>query len=219
MVYDRRYEDKTLRFEPSGGLLKASLVMRDRETDSWWPIMVGKAIAGPLTGASLKELSVSEKTTWGAWRRKHTASLVLAEGGRTHAPLNHYDDYFSSDRTFQNTQVEDRRLPAKAPIFAFRIDERAYAVPLGLIEGGTLMTLRDDPDHDVYLVRRPGASIFESTVAYLVPAGLSLHDEGEADPAALERRPGVRRLAGLDTYWYTWVGVNGETELLERAPR
>jgi len=219
VVYDRRYDDQTLRFEPSGGLLKASLVMRDRETDSWWPIMVGKAIGGPMTGAALSELPVSEKTTWGAWRQKHPESLVLTEDGKTHEPVNGYEGYSSSERTFRNAQVEDDRLPAKAPIFAFRIGERAYAAAHEQIKGIVFLELKGDPTHEVLLVRRPGASIFASTAAYLVPAGAHSPDGAEQDLATLEARPDVRKLAGFDTYWYTWVAVNPTTELLEPSTR
>lgn len=204
--------------------------MRDRETDSWWPIMVGKAIGGPMTGARLTELAVSEKTTWGAWRRRHPTSLVLTEDGRTHEPVNHYGEYFTSDRTFRNLQVGDSRLAAKTPIYAFRIGDRPYAVAHETIRGGALLHSKSILNHDVYVARRPEASIFESTTAYLVPAGLVTEGKegllvdgtalGTGDSkglAALESTPGVQRLSGFDTYWYTWVAVNEATELLERS--
>ena len=44
MVYDRQYDDETLSFEASGALKDGALVMRDRETDSWWSIMAAEAI-------------------------------------------------------------------------------------------------------------------------------------------------------------------------------
>ena len=64
MVYGRTVGERTLDLEPSGALLSASLVMRDRQTDSWWSIMTSKAIGGPLEGTALPELPVGEKTTW-----------------------------------------------------------------------------------------------------------------------------------------------------------
>ena len=45
--------DEELNFEASGALLDASLVMRDRETDSWWSIMTSDAIGGDLGVAAL----------------------------------------------------------------------------------------------------------------------------------------------------------------------
>ena len=72
-MYDRKIANRELSFEASGALKKATLVMRDRETDSWWSIMTSNAIGGELEGAELVELPVGEKTTWGAWRARHPA--------------------------------------------------------------------------------------------------------------------------------------------------
>ena len=43
MVYARKYGEQLLGFEPSGGLVNGSLVMRDFETDSFWSLMTGEA--------------------------------------------------------------------------------------------------------------------------------------------------------------------------------
>ncbi len=70
-MYDREYGDRELNFEASGALWQASLVMRDRETDSWWSIMTSAAIGGELDGTDLVELPYGEKTTWGKWRKRY----------------------------------------------------------------------------------------------------------------------------------------------------
>ena len=49
-MYSRERGDRTYTFEASGGLLHAGLVMRDRETDSWWSIINEEAIHGPAEG-------------------------------------------------------------------------------------------------------------------------------------------------------------------------
>ena len=71
MVYGRSYGDRKLNFEASGALKQASLIMRDRETDSWWSIMTSDAIGGELVGTDLVELPRGEKVTWKDWRRRH----------------------------------------------------------------------------------------------------------------------------------------------------
>jgi len=241
-VYDRTFGDKALSFEPSGGLLEAALVMRDRETDSWWAIMRGRSIGGPMDGRELRELRElpsGEKTTWGDWRRRHPETLVLAVDGQTHVSDNHYDSYFSSGKTFRGTKSADDRLPAKEPIYAFRMDGRAYALTHRTASGGHLVTLHgmaagdSMTDTDVFLFRERGASVFASTQAWQVPRGLitrakggyvvnGLHGEYgtllrlETKVAlnALGSMPGVAPLSGLDTYWYTWIAVNPGTTLL-----
>ncbi len=82
-MYDRNYDGKTLDFEPSGGLMNASLVMQDKQTDTYWSIMSGKAEAGALAGTALVELPVSEKVTWAEWSARHPDTLVLSVTRRT----------------------------------------------------------------------------------------------------------------------------------------
>ncbi len=41
--------------------------MRDRETGTWWQQITGKAISGPMKGASL-ELVLSDELTFGEWK-------------------------------------------------------------------------------------------------------------------------------------------------------
>ena len=96
-MYDREFGDRELNFEASGALWQAALVMRDRETDSWWSIMTSQAIGGDLEGADLVELPYSEKVTWAEWRARYPDSLVLSVEGRQHEPKNRYDNYFASD--------------------------------------------------------------------------------------------------------------------------
>lgn len=238
-MYDRTFGDKILTFEPSGGLLEAALVMRDRETDSWWAIMRGQAIGGPMDGERLRELPNAEKTTWGDWRRRHPETLVLSVDGSTHVPDNHYDNYFSSDRTFRGITPVDDRLPAKEPVFAFQLGNESYVLPHRVVAGGHLESLETtEPDGTrsgtvIFFFRERGASVFASTRAWIVPPGLITVENGEYvldvlrgdTPSrggipivraldALPRRPDIRVLPGLDTYWYTWIAVNPETTLL-----
>ena len=216
MVYGREIDGRELHFEASGALLDASLVMRDRETDSWWSIMTSDAIGGPLEGADLEELPYGTKVRWGEWRRLHPDSLVLSVDGREHVDTNPYDDYFASGGTFRGLAVDDERLPAKEPIYSFRLDGRPFAVPHRAAEGGAAFAVGD---RRLLFFRRPGAEPLASTEAWIVPSGTV-----EGDGMELVRRvrrgelPDARRLDGFDTYWYTWVAVNPGTELLDRSP-
>lgn len=214
MVYGRTVGDKTLEFEASGALMSASLVMRDRQTDSWWSIMTSDAIGGPLEGADLRELSVGEKTTWGAWRERHPDSLVLSVLGRQHDETNPYDSYFGSEKTFRDLDVEDDRLPAKTPVYSFWLGAKPWAAPHEAFAGGRLFKV-EEAGKRLLLYRRPEASIYESSEAWLVDAG----DAEGVSPSHLAQR--LREgevtgepVAGFDTFWYTWVAVQKDTELM-----
>ncbi len=80
-MYSRRYDGQLLTFEASGGLINSSLVMQDRETNSYWAIMKGEAIAGLKKGTELAELPLGKKMKWKRWKRKHPDTLVLSVNG------------------------------------------------------------------------------------------------------------------------------------------
>ncbi len=189
--------------------------MRDRETDSWWSIMTSTAIGGELEGSELVELPVSRKATWREWSAAHPDTLVLSVDGREHVAENPYDRYFASDGTFRDLEIDDDRLPPKAPIYSFFLDGEAYAVPHAAYQGGRLFTL--DGGRKLFLYREPGAPMFASSRAWIVqPPALS----GIDDPAEILRlledpeAQSSGEVGGFDTFWYSWVAINGGTRLL-----
>ncbi|PSQ11770.1 hypothetical protein BRC93_04235 [Halobacteriales archaeon QS_5_70_15] len=54
----------------------ANLVMYDRATRSFWSQGIGRAICGPMAGASL-DIVPSTLTSWGDWRAAHPDTVVL----------------------------------------------------------------------------------------------------------------------------------------------
>lgn len=199
--------------------MEASLVMQDRQTDSWWSIMTSDALAGPLEGTLLIELPYGEKTTWGDWRRRYPDSLVLSVAGREHVAVDPYADYFASEKTFRELDPGDRRLAPKTPIYAFFLDGTPWAAPHEAFAGGVLFEV-DEADRQIYLHREEGSSLFASSTAFTVDPGTF---EGALSAAAIQERiesgdrSGLAPLAGIDTYWYTWVAVNEGSRLVHRS--
>ncbi len=58
-------------------LWNSSLVMKDIETESLWSHLLGKAMAGPLEGKTLKRLP-AVITDWATWKKKHPATTVAS---------------------------------------------------------------------------------------------------------------------------------------------
>lgn len=63
-------------FGHRGWLWNNAFLLYDRETDSVWHHLTGRAMAGPLRGARLARLPTTV-TTWDAWRSEHPGTLVL----------------------------------------------------------------------------------------------------------------------------------------------
>lgn len=228
-MYSREISGTTYTFEASGGLFHASLVMRDRETDSWWSILTNEAIHGPADGETLRPLPGAVKTTFGDWRTRHPDTLVLSVDGAEHRPDSPYDEYFESADGFRDIATTDDRLADKAHVFTFRWKDRPHAVPHAAFDdGGALLDL--DDRHQVFLYRRGDDSHYRGTTAFIVPASRRLVRDGDrwelrsGDGRSVTFDPETRRfdapvsilrpLSGFDTFWYIWSLTNPETELL-----
>ncbi len=223
-MYDRTDHGKPLTFEPSGGLLHSALVMQDRESNTYWSIVTGSAIAGARKGTPLVELPVGEKRPWKAWVKQHPDTLVLSIDGVEDLPTDPYAGYFTSPEGFRHTRARDDRLPTKAPIFAFTHGGRRYAVPFDAFEGGRAFGIGETT---IFLYRPKGAAIFYDTKAY---AGKDAHFERVGN-RWVERRSGCtfdpagggftggkapcpEPHTGFDTFWYIWSLTHPDTELL-----
>jgi hypothetical protein len=222
VVYGRRYGEHELKFEASGGLMHASLVMQDKETDTYWSIMTGGAVAGELEGTKLEELPLSVKVQWKDWVATHPETMVLSVDGVEHIDENPYEDYFESEEGFHGITAEDERLATKTPIYAFWHDGAPYAVAHEEFAGGGAFELGEQT---MFLYRPTGAEVFSSTLAFLVPekvtrsggewttaSGATYNDEtGEFTGTGSDR---IRPPQGFDTFWFNWSLTNPNTEVL-----
>ena len=219
-MYGREYEGKTLDFESSGGLMNSSMIMQDRQTDSYWSIMTGDAVSGEYKGTKLVELPISRKVEWKDWLGEHPDTLVLSVNGEQDAP-DPNTEYFRSRRGFRGQQATDGRLDTKDSIYAFRYDDRAYAIDTGGVVGGKTFALHDGSHAFVY--RAKGAELFEGSSAFWSEVGFEQRGEEWVEvgtgarflPQAGEFEGPTRyRLSGFDTFWYTWSLSNPDTALL-----
>ena len=222
-MYDRTYQGRELQFEASGGLAFASLVMQDKQTDSYWALMLGESVGGELEGTPLRELPIGEKAQWKDWRTAYPHTRVLSIAGVEHVPVNPYADYFQSQQGFRSTQASDSRLPTKEPIFAFRIDDQAFAVPYSRIAGGRSYSIGK---RTLFLYRSPQDALFASTHAFVstqqegyVQEGGVWHEEPggatfDPDSGVFSHPARSRPLSGFDTFWYNWSLTNPGTRVL-----
>lgn len=128
-MYDRDINNSTYSFEASGGLIHATLIMQDRETDSYWSIMTNESIHGKEKGAKLDELPVGIKMQWKNWKKNYLNTLVLTVKGKEDS-RNVYSNYFSSDEVFKGHYATDKRMEDKVPVFAFHYKSKNYAIPI-----------------------------------------------------------------------------------------
>lgn len=230
-MYARRYGEDVFTFEASGGLIDAALVMNDDETQSYWGIMQGQALTGPKAGLTLRELPGASKLQWRDWVARHPDTQVLSVRGAEDVPGDPYANYFASDGGFRGLQATDRRLATKAPVYAFRRGERAFAAPFTSFEDGGAFELSEAGGNtvSVFLHRPKGASNYRSTSAWTSQRGFAERDGGWVELGSGARfdprsggwsgggGQGPVELTGFDTFWYVWSLANPDTQVLVRA--
>ena len=96
--YDSRVNGKPILFD-FYGLYNGVVIMCDRDTQSVWLQVEGKAVKGPMTGSELKPGALLD-TTWGQWKRRHPDTLVMS-------PDNEYKKFYR-DKSYVEPRGYDR---------------------------------------------------------------------------------------------------------------
>lgn len=149
LVFSRNIESRIdpLSFGVSGKLLYETLVMYDRETDSFWSQLYGAAIEGPMSGTRLSFFP-SVFTEWSAWKEQYPDTLVLDKeatckrfkcGTYSSNPRGSYDiDPYASYYIQPGQGVVNRQIPRddeleldapKKRVLGIRIAGQARAYP------------------------------------------------------------------------------------------
>jgi hypothetical protein len=149
LAFDRRLGDRLLTFGTSGLLYRSDLVMYDRQTESLFSQIEGRAIAGVLAGAELDRIPV-QTVTWAQWRAANPDGWVLSRdtGEQRDYGANPYTGYDSPDGSpFLFEGDPDPRLPPMQRVAGLGAAEDPIAVPLAdlLAAGVTELTVGGSP--------------------------------------------------------------------------
>jgi hypothetical protein len=135
-VYARQVAGRTLTFGVSGMLHKDGLVMYDRQTDTLWTQVDGRAVRGALAGRQL-EIVPAVHATWKEWLALYPRSHVLKKRGEFRSA---YEDYNRDPRRLgiMGRRNVDDRLPPKERILEVRAGNAAIAFPINAVREARL---------------------------------------------------------------------------------
>jgi hypothetical protein len=205
-------DGKPRRFGVSGKLWHGVLVMFDRETDSYWTQVDGRAIQGDEIGKRLDHVP-SVFTTFEAWVDAHPDTLVLEKtGGPTDE--SSYANYFADpDRLFLSHL--DRGLgdvvPPKTVVFGVRHEKQALAVTEARLERERVVRM-EVGGASIALLRHSGTGEVRAVLAgdrVLEPVSAKggaeptekLRDANTGETVSVAKLPSVR----VDrAFWYAW---------------
>jgi hypothetical protein len=226
-VYSRQIDGEIYEFGVSGKLVMNVLVMYDRQTETLWSQLLGRAIEGPLTGTEL-EYFPSWQTTWQDWRTRYPDTLALVKGyvGQRDPYLSYYGDPRAG---VIGEAVDDDRLNTKQFVVGVAIDDQAVAFPFSVLneepvvqyqiaEVPILVVFDDENASGVVFDRRVDGHV----LTFEVVEGLVLRDdqtgsvwdghtgeaiEGEYTGQSLER------VKSTSSFWFGWKDFYPDTEI------
>ena len=125
-VYDRSLDGRVLTFENSGALWRDTLVLRDRETGTYWSAATGLALSGPLAGKRLEPVAATY-TTADAWRRSFPETRYADLGLPTSVPLAMRLYGASPWEGLSGVKTSDRRYPPKTEFLSVAAGDSVLA--------------------------------------------------------------------------------------------
>lgn len=145
-MYARRVEEKALTFDFAEGLVKNNLLIVDRETQSIWSQLEGKAVSGPLKNTPLKVIPTIQ-TTWKHWRTMHPETRVMMVEGEKGRPYLYRNWQPGTPRSKKQSKSHDTSalglglvIGNKALFFPFRELDNSK-IPLELELDGKKVTI------------------------------------------------------------------------------
>ena len=209
--------------------------MRDRETGSWWQQITGKAIYGPLRGASL-DLVLSDELTFGEWRTEFPSGQVLAPVPKY---VKEYDSNWEPDVaklpvviSFPGTELKSRDvvvgLTVNGTARAYPWDSFAKQSPVLDRVNGTPLLLVLGPDGKsfrIFISRVDG----KDAEFFLQGEDNGKHDwllidtttasqwnfQGCATSGAAQGRC-LEQVPALKDYWFDWRNYHPDTTVYKR---
>ena len=132
-IYDRRVDGRTLTFENSGALWRDMLVIRDRETGTYWTPATGRALHGPLEGKTLAAIPAPLAKA-GDWDETSPDAVCLDTGEMSAVSLQMRLYGASPMEGLSGRKVADARYEPKQRVFYVASEEGDSAAAISADE-------------------------------------------------------------------------------------
>jgi hypothetical protein len=230
IVYETNVDGRAHRLGTSGFLYRSNKLMYDAETQSLWNMLEGRPVLGPLAG---KHISLPTRevvtTTWGDWRRRHSATTVLSLATgyqRDYDEGAAYRAYFATDALMFPVPGEDQRLRNKQEVLVPRFGnsgERPLAIGSDFLRRNPAWHGRYGGRDFVVLTDKSGAHRI-----YGVPGGKRVRSwngdrtvtdsEGQVwtltETALVGNGNKLPRLPSHNAFWFGWRAAHPDTDLI-----
>ena len=216
------FERGSVEFGVSGNLTNSNLIMYDRESDSWWPQVLGASVLGERNGLALHEIRVTW-TTWERWREAYPDTAVLSEdtghardyGSDPYGTYNPKGGYYDSESVNFPVMAESDDHHSKAVFIGARSADGAVAFEKD--------RLRDDHLLETTVGEVPYVAVYhhalDSAWVYRNPDGANVATDGddytvEGDPYDADGLP-LESVNAFDAMWFAWYGFYPNTVVVD----
>lgn len=214
----------------SGFLYRSNKLMFDHATQSLWSTLEGRPVIGPLadTDIVLQRYAVVT-TTWGAWRKRHPWTDVLAlptEFRRDYSEGAAYRQYFATDELMFTVPSRDARLKNKDEVLGLVVKgrpETALAIAVSYLDAHPVHHDRVGDTPLVILTDTSGAA--RAYVCASVEFASFDRDQTAVDTEGASWSMSETRLQSADgrqllrfpahrSFWFGWRAAYEQTRLV-----
>ena len=194
VAFEARVDGRVTEFGVSGLLYNSDVLLYDRNTESLWSQILGKAVAGEQVGKKLTPIPVSH-TTWKDWRQTHPDTLVMSDdtGYARDYRRNPYAGYEQSRATYfaVNNEAPDNYHP-KEVVVGVHADGVYKAYPFVELE-------------------RQGKARFSDSIN-----GLRYRFEWDAENRSVSISDEAGNpVAAIQGFWFAWFAFHPDTEVFQ----
>jgi len=187
---------KETEFGVSGLLYNSDVLLYDRNTESLWSQIMGKAVAGILLGEKLNPIPISH-TTWRDWLARHPDTRVLSTetGYSRDYARNPYAGYEESRQLFfsVNNRAPENYHP-KEQVIGLEVNGVYKAYPFVELE-------------------KHGQSKFKDTIN---GTSVTIEWNSANQSVNLSDSKGVR-IAGIQGFWFAWFAFHPDTLVFQAS--
>jgi len=194
MAFFSNVDGRELSFGVSGLLYNSDVLMYDRQTESLWSQILGRAISGPARGTKLQSVPVIH-TNWRGWLQEHPKSSVLSTqtGYRRDYSKNPYAGYGDSKQVWFPVSNRDKRYSNKEWVIGLEIDGVTRAWPFSELDS----IWQQDPQKAFVDDSINGKPVR----IYYQPQNRSARITNDQD----------QTLNGISAFWFAWIAFHPDS--------
>jgi len=196
MAFLSKIDQQTYTFGVSGLVYNSNVLFYDRETESLWSQVLGKAISGSTQGKRLKMLPLTQ-TTWHMWLEEHPETLVLSQdtGYSRDYSVNPYEGYDKSRAIYFSIGEQNQKYHPKELVVGVKFNGIQKAYPFAELSKG------QSP-----LVDTVGNKSFTVEFDAARKSATVLDQNGDIYPSVI-------------TYWFAWYAFYPQGEIFHANGR